>query len=172
MSPDQMSPDIISAAAATLSLAKTILDLVILLYSKITPPPNETDLNNDLNFIKDEFMMMRAYLADAAKASAYRTEAARAWIMQVRNLAYDVEDYFQEFVLHLRTTKKPQNPRKQRNTVVDQIRGLKGRICETNQRYKDSFPALATGGVARDPPHKVKMLSITFFVRKSIILPI
>lgn len=150
-----MSPDISVSAAATLSLAKTILDLVILLYSKITPPPNETDLNNDLNFIKDEFMMMRAYLADAAKASAYRTEAARAWIMQVRNLAYDVEDYFQEFVLHLRTTKKPQNPRKQRNTVVDQIRGLKGRICETNQRYKDSFPALATGGVARDPPQKL-----------------
>jgi len=83
-----MSPDISVSAAATLSLAKTILDLVILLYSKITPPPNETDLNNDLNFIKDEFMMMRAYLADAAKASAYRTEAASAWIKPMADLGF------------------------------------------------------------------------------------
>ncbi|KAK3118109.1 hypothetical protein QOZ80_9BG0694390 [Eleusine coracana subsp. coracana] len=144
-----MTPDISVSAAATLSLAKAILDLGILLYSKIPPPPNETDLNNDLKFIKDEFMMMRAYLADAAKAGGYQTEAARTWITQVRNLAYDVEDYFQEFVLHLRTTKKPQKPR---NTVVDQICGLKGRIHETNQRYKDYFlsPAFATGE-ARDP---------------------
>ncbi|GJN28596.1 hypothetical protein PR202_gb16795 [Eleusine coracana subsp. coracana] len=154
-----MTPDISVSAAATLSLAKAILDLGILLYSKIPPPPNETDLNNDLKFIKDEFMMMRAYLADAAKAGGYQTEAARTWITQVRNLAYDVEDYFQEFVLHLRTTKKPQKPR---NTVVDQICGLKGRIHETNQRYKDYFlsPAFATGE-ARDP-QKVNILSITF----------
>lgn len=166
----------------SLELVKVIIELVILLYNKWPAPPSEADLKGDLNFIKDEFEMMSAYLADAAEGSGYRNIVARSWIRQVRNLAYDVEDYFQEFHAHLKIISNTRSS--SRKDVVDKIRGLKKRIQETNQRYKDSFQTVPTGGVGHEPL-KVSILFITksiffprenitssFAVRQSIILPI
>lgn len=156
------------SAAVSLLLAKLIIQSVITIYNARSrdPPPSEADLNSDLIFIKDEFDMMSAYLADAAEGSAYRNIVAKRWIRQVRNLAYDVEDYFQEFHVHLT---KPSNIWRSWKDVVEKIRGLKQRIQETNQRYKDSFQTapLATGGVGHESL-KVSILFITQSIFSSL----
>ncbi|KAK3118108.1 hypothetical protein QOZ80_9BG0694360 [Eleusine coracana subsp. coracana] len=142
------------AAEVTLDLATLILDSVIGPHSTIPLPPDEVDLENDLKSIMAQFSIMRAFLADADKGSGYRSNVGRTWIRQVRNLAYDMEDYLQELVVHLeKPSHCPKKLRQPWNKVVENIRGLIQRIDETNQRYRDFFrdSKLPTGGVAYDP---------------------
>ncbi|RLN09610.1 hypothetical protein C2845_PM11G07830 [Panicum miliaceum] len=58
----------------------------------------------DLAFITGEFQMMQSFLKDANRERARKTEVARTWVRQLRDLAFDVENWV-EFVVHIDTPK-------------------------------------------------------------------
>lgn len=57
-------------------------------------------VQQDLEFITGEFQMMQSFLKVANKERARKNEVVRAWVRQLRDLAFDVEDWV-EFVAHL-----------------------------------------------------------------------
>jgi hypothetical protein len=57
-------------------------------------------VQQDLEFITGEFQMMQSFLKVANKERARKNEVVRTWVRQLRNLAFDVEDWV-EFVAHL-----------------------------------------------------------------------
>ncbi|XP_066337537.1 uncharacterized protein [Miscanthus floridulus] len=57
-------------------------------------------VQQDLEFITGEFQMMQSFLKVVNKERAKKNEVVRAWVRQLRDLAFDVEDWV-EFVAHL-----------------------------------------------------------------------
>jgi hypothetical protein len=148
-----------AGVTAAVNVTKLVVDLVVLMYRSTPQGKEEAGLNQDLSFIKEEFEMMVSYLTDASEGRGHQNSATRTWVRQVRDLTYDVEDYFQEFVVHMETPPRVPSKPQARKMVVDKIRGLRERIQQSNQRYKliqDSRPdnsTSATGGV--HDPHQV-----------------
>ncbi|CAL5033046.1 unnamed protein product [Urochloa decumbens] len=159
----------VAEAIQILGLAKLVLDMVISLYKKVTPPRHEANLNDDFDFIKAEFEIMEAHLADAAEGNGYRSHVARTWVRQVRDLTYDVEDCFQEFIVHLERPPRSPSKQKPRKKAVDEIRSLKQKIKESNMRYRDSFPVSASAAGAGHDPHKL-LATIDSFASKPNLL--
>jgi hypothetical protein len=61
-------------------------------------------VQQDLEFITGEFQIMQSFLKVANKECAKKNEVVRAWVRQLRDLAFDVEDWV-EFVAHLEKDK-------------------------------------------------------------------
>lgn len=107
----------------------------------------------DLVFIIDEFQMMHSFL-DVAEAERVNNTVVRAWVRQVHELAYDMEDCI-EFLVHL--DKIPSWWRRMLppmvlplDEVVAEIEMLKARVEDVsmrNLRYRlinsDSKPVFA-----------------------------
>lgn len=58
----------------------------------------------ELHEIKHELLSMKSFLEDAdqkTKAASYSSQAEKAWIDNVRDIAYDVEDIIDEVMYHL-----------------------------------------------------------------------
>ncbi|XP_037488243.1 uncharacterized protein LOC119366587 [Triticum dicoccoides] len=98
----------------------------------------------DLVFITGEFQMMQSFLNIASKERA-RNEVVRAWVRQLRDLAFDVEDCV-EFVIHLdndstrnwvwRLVPFCMAPPRTRDldSAVSELKLLKARVEEVSQR--------------------------------------
>lgn len=89
-------------AELALGLTKTVVEAAI---SRIQSAIDEEGklqegVTQDLSFIIDEFQMMQAVLKVANKERARKNEVVRTWVRQLRDLAFDVEDWV-ELAAHL-----------------------------------------------------------------------
>jgi hypothetical protein len=104
-------------------------------------------VQRDLVFITGEFQMMESFLDRASREDAVN-DVVRAWVRQVRDLFYDVEDCI-EFILHLDTSKRSCWLRLLRpfscscrieesalpvDEAVNEIKLLKARVEDVSQR--------------------------------------
>ncbi|KAL6198554.1 hypothetical protein ACLB2K_028343 [Fragaria x ananassa] len=59
-----------------------------------------TGARDEVEEIKQEFLSMQAFLADAETNTA-KTKGEKLWVASIRDLAYDVEDIIDEFMYHM-----------------------------------------------------------------------
>ncbi|GJN32979.1 hypothetical protein PR202_gb21531 [Eleusine coracana subsp. coracana] len=124
-------------------------------------------LRSQLQYLKDELESMTAFLQDLAERDEHRKQV-KVWMKQVREIAYDVEDFIDEFKHHLgdshysaggsgrrgpvavcrRTTQILQTTRI-RHRMAKQIQELKMRtkdISDRNSRYNGNNLMFGTAG--------------------------
>ncbi|KAJ1254894.1 hypothetical protein BS78_K310400 [Paspalum vaginatum] len=108
-------------------------------------------VQQDLEFITGEFQMMQSFLKVANKERAKKNEVVRAWVRQLRDLAFDVEDWV-EFVAHLDRDEQPSwgwrlvpwfccvpTPPRHLDEAAAEMKLLKARVedvSKRNTRYK------------------------------------
>ncbi|XP_058068195.1 disease resistance protein RPM1-like [Magnolia sinica] len=106
------------------------------------------DVSTEVRWIKDELQIMKAFLRDA-DARANSDAVVKTWVKQVREVAYDIEDVIDEFVLRLkqepihhgdgvkgflgRTMQYIEQPNKRRR-LANQIQELRTRIVDISSR--------------------------------------
>ncbi|KAF8409795.1 hypothetical protein HHK36_005874 [Tetracentron sinense] len=108
-------------------------------------------VGSEVRDLRDEFESMRAFLRDA-DTRGESNEVLRAWVKQVRQVAYDTEDVLDEFLLQmaqhsksiafLRKPTRPFKELKRRHQIATQIQEIKTRvrdIKERSQRYELNF---------------------------------
>ncbi|CAL5047363.1 unnamed protein product [Urochloa decumbens] len=92
-------------------------------------------VQDDIWFISDELKMMQAFLraADGARENA---GVLKAYLELIRDLAYDIEDCFEEFMVFIKHKKfvKQILNLGARHRIAFQIRTLKQRVQEMSQR--------------------------------------
>ncbi|KAF8394122.1 hypothetical protein HHK36_020327 [Tetracentron sinense] len=105
-------------------------------------------VRGELEYIKDELQSIRGFLRDA-DAKEESEEAVKAWVDQVRNIAYDIEDILDGFMLCLPPTHqrhgfigslhkaahfiKDLRPRRH---LATQIQDIKARVHDVSERRK------------------------------------
>ncbi|KAK3139879.1 hypothetical protein QOZ80_5AG0391990 [Eleusine coracana subsp. coracana] len=80
-----------SAVDGALSIAKSAVVAELAL---------QLGVKGDLELIKDEFELMQTFLVTSNEAHG-KDLVARAWARQIRDVAYDVEDYIEDFAIHI-----------------------------------------------------------------------
>uniref|UniRef100_A0A0E0KUY5 AAA+ ATPase domain-containing protein n=1 Tax=Oryza punctata TaxID=4537 RepID=A0A0E0KUY5_ORYPU len=102
-------------------------------------------VRNDIwYYIRDELKTMEAFLR-AAEVTKEKDERVKVWAEQIRDLAYDIEDCLQEFVVHVKHQSLMQHLMKlqHRRRIVVQIKSLKLRVEQVsnrNMRYNSIIP--------------------------------
>ncbi|CAL5010956.1 unnamed protein product [Urochloa decumbens] len=138
-------------AEVALGLTKTVVEGAL---SRIQWAIEEEDklkegVQQDLEFITGEFQMMQSFLMVANRERAKKNEVVRAWVRQLRDLAFDVENWV-ELVAHLDKDKSlcscwwrlvpswavPQRlaPPRHLDEAVAEMKLLKARVHDVNQR--------------------------------------
>ncbi|TVU13268.1 hypothetical protein EJB05_40805, partial [Eragrostis curvula] len=86
-------------------------------------------------FMKDELKTMQAFLT-AAEAMKKKDLLLKVWAEQVRSLSYNIEDCFDEFMVHVGNPSLSQQlmKLKDRHWIAVQIRNLKSRVDEVSSR--------------------------------------
>lgn len=121
-----------------LTLANTAMDALLKLLAISDKVAAQLGVESDLDFIRDEFTMMQAFLN--ATDSAKRGKVMDTWVRQLRVMAHDVEDCLEESSLHL--DRRPPSfwrlphTLKDRHRVANEIRRLKARVQYISQRRK------------------------------------
>ncbi|KAF8731708.1 hypothetical protein HU200_015638 [Digitaria exilis] len=89
-------------AELALGLTKTVVEAALnrIQYAIEEEGKLEKAVAQDLAFITGEFQMMQSVLKVANKEHAQKNEVVRTWVRQLRDLAFNVEDWV-EFVAHL-----------------------------------------------------------------------
>lgn len=138
-------------AELALGLTKTVVEGAL---SRIQLAIEEEEklkegVQQDLEFITGEFQMMQSFLKVANKECARKNEVVRAWVRQLRDLAFDVEDWV-EFVAHLDKDKSlcscwwrlvpswavPRHlaPQRHLDEAAAEMKLLKARVNDVSQR--------------------------------------
>jgi disease resistance protein RPM1 len=86
-------------------------------------------------FNKDELETMQAFLV-AAEAMKEKDLLLKVWAKQVRDLSYNIEDCFAEFMVHVasQSLSRQLMKLKDRHRIAMQIRDLKSRVEEVSNR--------------------------------------
>ncbi|WVZ65571.1 hypothetical protein U9M48_014912 [Paspalum notatum var. saurae] len=144
--------------ATAVSLARSVLDGV--LSSAGTAVADEVarllGVPKEVEFIRNELEMMQAFLkvASAHPEATVRSDTAKTWVKQVRDLAYDVEDCLLGFALYASRTSASRaaswSPAAvaERHRIAARIRDLKASVEELNQRNLRYHIAVVDGGPA------------------------
>ncbi|XBI50566.1 hypothetical protein VPH35_113951 [Triticum aestivum] len=94
-------------------------------------------VHRDKVFVTDELEMMQSFLM-AAGPQAEHNKVVRTWVKQVRDVAYDVEDGLQDFVVRLQKQKQSwwRIPRTllDRRHVAKQMKDLRAKVEDVSQR--------------------------------------
>ncbi|CAD6339523.1 unnamed protein product [Miscanthus lutarioriparius] len=92
-------------------------------------------VQDDIRFISDELKMMQAFLR-AADGARENTGVLKAYLELIRDLAYDIEDSLEEFMVFIKHKSLVQQllSLRARHRVAVQIRTLKLRVQEVSQR--------------------------------------
>ncbi|XP_058201495.1 disease resistance protein RPM1-like [Rhododendron vialii] len=64
------------------------------------------NIHREVASIKTELESIRSFLKDADSSSKLENERMKNWVKQVRELAYQIEDVMDEYILHLAENKK------------------------------------------------------------------
>lgn len=95
-------------------------------------------VQRDKVFITGELEMMQSFLMVAHDERDEHSKVIRTWVKQVRDVAYDVEDGLQDFVVRLRKKKKSwwRIPRRllDRRHVAKQMKELRTKVEDVSQR--------------------------------------
>ncbi|CAL5052480.1 unnamed protein product [Urochloa decumbens] len=94
-------------------------------------------VQDDIWFISDELKMMQAFLR-AADGARENTGVLKAYLELIRDLAYDIEDCLEEFMVFIKHKSLVQQflSLRARHRIAVQIRTLKQRVQEVSQRNK------------------------------------
>ncbi|KAJ1290428.1 hypothetical protein BS78_02G242700 [Paspalum vaginatum] len=155
--------------ATAVSLARSVLDGV--LSSAGTAVADEVarllGVPKEVEFIRNELEMMQAFLkvASAHPEATVRSDTAKTWVKQVRDLAYDVEDCLLDFALYASRTSSSRAASwspgavAERHRIAARIRDLKASVKELNQRnlrYRiavvDGSPVAAAARAGAEEP--------------------
>ncbi|RCV21282.1 hypothetical protein SETIT_4G126900v2 [Setaria italica] len=92
-------------------------------------------VQDDIWFISDELKMMQAFLR-AADGARENTGVLKAYLELIRDLAYDIEDCLEEFMVFIKHKNLVQQllSLRARHRIAVQIRILKQRVQEVSQR--------------------------------------
>ncbi|RCV10002.1 hypothetical protein SETIT_2G076700v2 [Setaria italica] len=92
-------------------------------------------VQDDIWFISDELKMMQAFLR-AADGARETTGVLKAYLELIRDLAYDIEDCLEEFMVFIKHKNLVQQllSLRARHRIAVQIRILKQRVQEVSQR--------------------------------------
>uniref|UniRef100_A0A0D9WPD9 NB-ARC domain-containing protein n=1 Tax=Leersia perrieri TaxID=77586 RepID=A0A0D9WPD9_9ORYZ len=92
-------------------------------------------VQDDIWFINDELEMMQAFLK-AVDGASENTGVLKAYLKQIRDMAYDIEDYLEDFMIFIRNRSllKQLLSLGTRHRITIQIRTIKQRVQEVSQR--------------------------------------
>lgn len=93
-------------------------------------------VQRDKAFVTDELEMMQSFLMMAHDEGDDHNKVSKTWVKQVRDVAYDVEDSLQDFVLHVQKQSWWRIPRTllDRRYVAKQMKELRARVEDVSQR--------------------------------------
>uniref|UniRef100_A0A0E0LAJ9 Rx N-terminal domain-containing protein n=1 Tax=Oryza punctata TaxID=4537 RepID=A0A0E0LAJ9_ORYPU len=88
-----------------------------------------------LRFINDELKMMQAFL-EAADGSPENTRVLKAYLEQIHDMAYDIEDYLEEFMIFIKNQSLLQQlfSLGTHHRIASLIRTIKQRVQEVSKR--------------------------------------
>jgi hypothetical protein len=123
--------------ATSLSLGKAVLDGA-LGYAKSALAEEvalQLGIQQDHDFIRDELEMMQAFLM-VAHEEPHQHKVLMTWVKQVRDVAYDAEDYLQEFSIHLKQPSCWRLPctLRERCRIATKMKELRERVEDVSQR--------------------------------------
>lgn len=120
-----------------LSLAKSVMSGVAGQAKSVIKEEVALQLgvHRDLAFINDEFEMMQNFLM-AADEEGGEKKVVRAWVRQVRDLGYDVEDSLLDYALHLDKSSwwRFLCTLRRRRAIAKEIKDLKARVDDVSHR--------------------------------------
>ncbi|KAJ4756419.1 Disease resistance protein (CC-NBS-LRR class) family [Rhynchospora pubera] len=120
-----------------LSLAKTVLGGVLQKASSaaVNEVANMLGVRQDVWYIKGEMEMIQSFLI-AAEAQPNENILVRTWVIQVRELAYQIENCLAECVLHLenRGLGYKLQTLGTRRRIASNIRSIREQVYEVSQR--------------------------------------
>ncbi|XP_021732164.1 disease resistance protein RPM1-like [Chenopodium quinoa] len=116
-------------------MSTVILKITCLITQKITDEIKfELGLSRELESIKNELQIITAFLRDAEDRGE-RSDSVKAWVRQVRDVAYRMEDVIDEHVMLVYTRRKNQ---------ADELYCLSFTLsilsCQATQYIKEWFP--------------------------------
>ncbi|XP_022738742.1 putative disease resistance protein At1g50180 [Durio zibethinus] len=101
----------------------------------------KTNVRDEVVRLQDELMRMRCFLRDA-DAKQDDDERVRNWVSDIRNVAYDVEDIIDTFILRIDSVKKKNPMRryasifvdwKHRSKIAKELMAIQGRILDISE---------------------------------------
>uniref|UniRef100_A0ACD5YWL9 Uncharacterized protein n=1 Tax=Avena sativa TaxID=4498 RepID=A0ACD5YWL9_AVESA len=126
--------------ATSMSIGKSVLNGA-LSYAKSAVADEvalQLGVHRDKAFVTDELEMMQSFLMVAHDERDDHGKVVRTWVKQVRDVAYDVEDGLQDFVVRLQKQKQSwwRIPRMllDRRHVATQMKELRTKVEDVSQR--------------------------------------
>ncbi|KAF7087273.1 hypothetical protein CFC21_090469 [Triticum aestivum] len=124
--------------ATALSIGKSVLNGAIW-YAKsaiVEEVALQYGVHRNKAFITDELEMMQSFLMVAHDERDEHNKVVRTWVKQVRDVAYDVEDGLQDFVLRVHGKSWWRIPRTflDRRHVANQMKELRAKVKDVSQR--------------------------------------
>jgi hypothetical protein len=124
--------------ATTLSIGKSVLNGAIG-YAKsavVEEVALQLGVQRDKAFITDELEVMQSFLMVAHEERDEHNKVIRTWVKQVRDVAYDVEDSLQDFVIRLQKQScwRIHRTLLHRRHVAKQMKELRAKVEDVSQR--------------------------------------
>ncbi|KAM3245528.1 hypothetical protein ACQJBY_056701 [Aegilops geniculata] len=124
--------------ATALSIGKSVLSGAIGLAKSAVAEEVALQLGvqRDKAFVTDELEMMQSFLMVAHDERGEHNKVVRTWVKQVRDVAYDVEDSLQDFVVRVDKQSWWRIPRMllDRRHVAKQMKELRTKVEDVSQR--------------------------------------
>ncbi|XP_062228687.1 disease resistance protein PIK6-NP-like [Phragmites australis] len=126
-------------AEMVLNMARSLLRSALSKAGSVVVDENEMSLllgvRKEIWFIKDELKTMQAFLIDA-EIMEKKHKLLKVWVEQVRDLSYNIDDCLDSFMVHVGNQSLSQQlmKLKDRHRIAVQIRDLKSRVEEVNNR--------------------------------------
>uniref|UniRef100_A0A0D9XAA1 Disease resistance N-terminal domain-containing protein n=1 Tax=Leersia perrieri TaxID=77586 RepID=A0A0D9XAA1_9ORYZ len=123
--------------ATALSVGKSVLNGA-LGYAKSALAEEvalQLGIQRDHAFIRDELHMMQSFLM-AAHDERSEHKVVKAWVQQVRDVAYDVEDCLQDFAVRVGNSSWWRSPNMllERRSVAKKMKELRAKVEDVSQR--------------------------------------
>uniref|UniRef100_A0A0D9XAA6 Uncharacterized protein n=1 Tax=Leersia perrieri TaxID=77586 RepID=A0A0D9XAA6_9ORYZ len=146
--------------ATAVSVGKSVLDGA-LSYAKSAIAEEVTlqlGVQKDQRFIRDELEMMLSFLRAADKEHAHHDEVLKTWVKQVRDVAYDVEDCLQDYIVQLErpswwSRRLSCTTLKERHHIATMMKDLRAKVEDVSQRNSRYQLISGLAADASEPSH-------------------
>ncbi|CAM0943379.1 unnamed protein product [Alopecurus aequalis] len=157
--------------ATAVSIGKSVLNGA-LAYAKSAVAEEvalQFGVQRDKSFITGELEMMQSFLMVAHEEQDEHNLVVRTWVKQVRDIAYDVEDSLQDFVLRVYGRSWWCIPCTflDRRHVADQMKELRAKVEDVSQRNLRYRLIDGTSKPAKDSGHSTNVVAAMFGVNEA-----